>query len=124
MPILVEYKGNQKDSLVPIYDWQANVVRLIFVIKMEYKLLLHLLRDDEVFLYNNIGYNLNKTFHHRSFAIFVSCLGPLLDCSQIFKFFGFQSFYFKRIWWRLFQKHAVSTKFDIYDFIVPHCDSS
>jgi hypothetical protein len=62
MPILVEYKGNQKDSLVPIYDLQANVVKLIFVIKMEYKLLLHLLRDDEVFLYNNIGYNLNKHF--------------------------------------------------------------
>jgi hypothetical protein len=65
MPILVEYNGNQKDSLVPIYDWQVNVVKLIFVIKMEYKLLLHLLRDDEVFLYNDIRHYSNKTFHHR-----------------------------------------------------------
>jgi len=123
MPILVEYKVNQKDSLVPIYDWQVNVVKLIFVIKMEYKLLLHLLQDDEVFLYDDIGHNLNKTFHHRSIAMFVSCLGPLLNCSQIFKLFGFQSFYFKSIWWRLFQKDVVNTKYDIYDFILPHCHS-
>jgi len=60
MPILVEYKENQKDSLVPIYDWLVNVVKLIFVIKMEYKLLLHPPRDDEVFLYNDIGHNSDK----------------------------------------------------------------
>jgi len=56
---------------------------------MEYKLLLHLQRDDEVFLYNDIGHNSNKTFHHRSIAMFVSCLGPLLDCSQFVKLLNY-----------------------------------
>jgi hypothetical protein len=91
---------------------------------MEYKLLLHLLRDDEVFLNNDIGYNLNKTFHHRCFAIFVSCLGHLLDCSQFFNSLASNLSILSDSDEGYSTKHAVSTKFDIYDFIVPHCDSS
>ena len=31
---------------------------------------------------------------------------------------AFESFDFERIWWRLFQKRAIHTKFDIYVFIM------
>ena len=33
-------------------------------------------------------------------------------------YLAFQSFYFERTWWRLFQKLVVRTKFDIYVFMI------
>jgi hypothetical protein len=35
-------------------------------------------------------------------------------------FFTFQSFYFERTWWRLFQKRVMCTKLDIYFFFFFH----
>ena len=48
----------------------------------------------------------------------LSCLGPLvLLLPKILFYLTFQFFDFERTWWKLFQKRAVRTTFDIYIFI-------
>jgi hypothetical protein len=53
-----------------------------------------------------------------TYLFWLFCLDPLvLLLSKLLIILVFQSFYFKRTWWRLVQKRVVRTKFDIYGCI-------
>ena len=55
----------------------------------------------------------NKQVTLADFGYSVLCL----LAPQNLNYLVFQSFDYERTWWRLFQKHVVRTKFDIYFFI-------
>ena len=52
-------------------------------------------------------------FGYRVYALWFYCFQTLNSLT-------FQSFDFERTWWKLFQKHVVRTKFDIYVYIIWH----
>jgi len=57
-------------------------------------------------------------FNIEGYGEFFSGITP--SCSQrLLNNFAFKYFGFERIWWKLFQKHAVCTKFDMYVVITP-----
>jgi hypothetical protein len=54
-----------------------------------------------------------------TYLFWLFCLNPLvLLLPKLLIILVFQSFYFKRTWWRLVQKRVVRIKFDIYGFII------
>ena len=79
-----------------------------------------ILSDHETIAFSRIILNLIIVYNapmcikwlKRNIAGLCTCIAP-----KALHYLAFQSFYFERTWWRLFQKCVVRTKFDIYVFI-------